>query len=331
MRRFTIDGKYKQLLTAFGLNVPYILSDAGLDYDILDSPKVTMTEDEYYAFMDSIGKHISDDDTPIKIATSANIESFNAPIYAAYCSRDGLSCIRRLSEYKKLIGPMMLIVRHDDRILRVDITGSTDTTLPQFLVEGEFIFLLHLLRISTGKDIRPISIRMTDPVLNDPFLDYMGVKPISDTTNSMSFDMEDMLIPFSSHNESILEYMTPEIESRLYDERFQGECSRDVYKILMEILPSGRCTIDDVALEMNIGKRTIQRKLSDEGTTFNIILTTVRKNLSEYYIGQLDMDTDEVAFILGYKEINSFLRAFQQWNGITVTDFRKSCRAENKL
>lgn len=323
MKRFTIDGEYKRLLTTHGINVPYVLLDAGLDHDILDSPKVSMTEREYYSFMESIGRHIHDDDVPIRIATSANIESFNAPIYAAYCSKDGLSCVRRLSEYKKMIGPMMLIVRHDDEILRIDIAGSTDYVLPQFLVEGEIIFMIHLLRLSTGKEIMPLTIRMTDPVLNDSFIGYVGVKPIFDETNSITFDMKDMQIPFASHNESILDYLAPEIESRLNSGEFQGEVSKDVYHILMEILPSGRCTIEDVSAEMNVGKRTIQRKLSDEGTSFNLIIGSVRKNLSEYYIGELNMNADEISFILGYKEVNSFLRAFKQWNGMTVTEYRK--------
>lgn len=131
-----MDGSYRQLLASFGINVQSAVSDAGLDCDILDRPRSSMTEEEYYSLMESVGKHISDDRVTIRIASSDSIESFNAPTYAAYCSSDGMSCLRRLSDYKALIGPMMLIVRHNDDLVRIDLAGSPGCILPQFLVEG---------------------------------------------------------------------------------------------------------------------------------------------------------------------------------------------------
>lgn len=177
----------------------------------------------------------------------------------------------------------------------------------------------------------PVSVRMTDPVLSDAFRDFIGTEPIADQTDSITFTMEDMQIPFISHNRSMLDYLEPEIESRLSGISAQGGFSRDVYRAVMEILPSGRCTIDDAASEMGIGKRTVQRRLSEEGTSFSTVLASVRRDLAEYYIGKMGMDTGEAAFILGYRETNSFLRAFRLWTGITVTEFRNRPKDRSEI
>ena len=36
------------------------------------------------------------------------------------------------------------------------------------------------------------------------------------------------------------------------------------------------------------------------------------------------MTSDDIAFLLGYQDLNSFLRAFQIWTGITITEYKKS-------
>ena len=164
----------------------------------------------------------------------------------------------------------------------------------------------------------------------DAFRDFMGAKPIADQTDSIAFRREDMKTPFISHNRPMLDYLEPEMESRLSGISAQGGFSRDMYKAVMEILPSGRCTIDDAASEMGVGKRTVQRRLSEEGTSFSAVLASVRRNLAEYYIGKMGMDTGETAFILGYRETNSFLRAFRQWTGMTVTEFRNRPKVRSK-
>ena len=41
--------------------------------------------------------------------------------------------------------------------------------------------------------------------------------------------------------------------------------------------------------------------------------------IAKYYIKNTDMSTDDISFLLGYQELNSFLRAFSIWTGISVS------------
>lgn len=46
----------------------------------------------------------------VSMATVNQIESFSPPIFASWCSKNGETCIDRLTRYKKLIGPMRFLV-----------------------------------------------------------------------------------------------------------------------------------------------------------------------------------------------------------------------------
>lgn len=71
-------------------------------------------------------------------------------------------------------------------------------------------------------------------------------------------------------------------------------------------------------------KRTLQRKLSEENTTFQKQLNRTREILAIHYLRNTDMTTNDMAYLLGYAELNSFLRAFTSWTGKTITEYRKN-------
>lgn len=93
---------------------------------------------------------------------------------------------------------------------------------------------------------------------------------------------------------------------------------------LIELLPIGYSSIEEVSAKLGISKRTLQRKLYDEKTTFQKQLNHTRELLAKNYIKNTDMISDDIAFLLGYQDLNSFLRAFQTWTGMTITEYKKS-------
>ena len=102
-----------------------------------------------------------------------------------------------------------------------------------------------------------------------------------------------------------------------------------VRSALTELLPGGGGTADGVAEKLGISKRTLQRKLTEEDTSFQKQLNGVRELLAKHYIKNTDMSTDDISFLLGYQELNSFLRAFSSWTGISVSEYKKYCFVQN--
>jgi AraC-like DNA-binding protein len=66
----------------------------------------------------------------------------------------------------------------------------------------------------------------------------------------------------------------------------------------------------------------LQRKLQDEGTTFQQTLDTLRASLARHYLRNSAMSSAEISFLLGFEDSNSFARAFQSWSGVTPAKAR---------
>jgi AraC-like DNA-binding protein len=74
-------------------------------------------------------------------------------------------------------------------------------------------------------------------------------------------------------------------------------------------------SLEDVAANFNLSGRTLQRKLQDEGVSFQQVADTVRKTLAIHYMKSGNYQIKEVSIMLGYNELSAFSRAFKRWTG----------------
>jgi AraC-like DNA-binding protein len=88
-----------------------------------------------------------------------------------------------------------------------------------------------------------------------------------------------------------------------------------VESLLMPILHTGDASMDAVADRMGVGRRTLQRKLSAEGTSFEKILDALRHKLALHYLGGKKVSVNETAYLVGFSEPAAFSRAFRRWTG----------------
>ena len=68
--------------------------------------------------------------------------------------------------------------------------------------------------------------------------------------------------------------------------------------------------------------QTLQRRLGDLGTTYQGVLDDVRQRSARRLLANTDLGTGEIAFVLGFEEVNSFIRAFQVWEKTTPAKWR---------
>lgn len=80
--------------------------------------------------------------------------------------------------------------------------------------------------------------------------------------------------------------------------------------------------IDRIAEELFVSERTLRRKLSDQGTSFSIICSTIKQSFAKQYIRDTQLSFDDVAESLGFKDTSNFRHAFKDWTGMTPTQFR---------
>jgi AraC-like DNA-binding protein len=83
-----------------------------------------------------------------------------------------------------------------------------------------------------------------------------------------------------------------------------------------------RPSVDKIARRLHLSARTLQRRLGDEGTSYQELLDDVRRRTARRLLAETDLDPVDVAFLLGFEEPNSFARAFRTWEGTTALRWR---------
>ncbi len=97
---------------------------------------------------------------------------------------------------------------------------------------------------------------------------------------------------------------------------------RALRQSIAQNLPDGEVSVDAVASDLNVSRRTLQRRLADRGTQFSQTLQEVRLHLAERYLNDKRLSMAEIAFLLGYADQGSFSSAFKSWYGVSPTEFR---------
>jgi AraC-like DNA-binding protein len=77
-----------------------------------------------------------------------------------------------------------------------------------------------------------------------------------------------------------------------------------------------------VAQALHVSQRTLQRRLQDEGASFQRLLDDSRRELAEQYLAQPNLTLLEVAYLLGFADPSNFFRAFRRWFDLTPGEYR---------
>jgi AraC-like DNA-binding protein len=147
----------------------------------------------------------------------------------------------------------------------------------------------------------------------------------------MYFDQQLYAVEF---DRSTLEIYHAEADPELkrfftrYVKQLEAEYASDtqsvVGQLIRSLLNSGRCTEEHIADIMQINRRTIQRRLKAENTSFKALLAGIRLKLAQQYLRDTNLSLADISTELGYSEPSAFMRFFKQQTGLTPMGYRRS-------
>ena len=98
----------------------------------------------------------------------------------------------------------------------------------------------------------------------------------------------------------------------------------EVRSVLSNQLTTGDMRIAVAARRLATTPRTLQRRLSRAGTSFEAVCDDARRQAADAYLADTTLTIAEVTYLLGYSEPTAFHRAFRRWYGITPQAYRTS-------
>lgn len=215
-----------------------------------------------------------------------------------------------------------------DRV-RVIYEMSEQPARPDVVADAQLAGLLTMCRLNFGPALIPLEVRLKRPRPVDPtpWAECFGTGvAFGQDENCLSISAEDADKPLTGSNPDLAAVHEDFIERYLLKLDRQDILNR-IRLGLMEQLPCGPVTEDDMADLLNMSKRTLHRRLRENGETFRSLLAQVRMELAERYIRDRDLSITEIAFLLGYNDASAFSRAFRGWFGMSPTQARARASA----
>jgi AraC-like DNA-binding protein len=103
---------------------------------------------------------------------------------------------------------------------------------------------------------------------------------------------------------------------------------QQVYRGLRRLMLDNRHSGNDLAQLLSMHRRTLNRRLKAEGTTFQRVLDEVRFDVARDLLTNSNVHLDDIAAALGYAAVTPFMRTFRRWSGTTPGQWRRSAREE---
>lgn len=261
----------------------------------------------------------------LRIATGLDGAVMPASFMAAYHARDFRDALQRVARFKRLCAPEEVrIVERDERCEIVVTWSHADgQATPPALVDATLASLMELGRKGTGLPLSALAVELARPQSAADYERYFGCRVrFGAERDCLTFHRSDLDKQFVSYNGELLDILIPELDRRLEEQAHSTTLAEQICWVLRRRLTAGRPDIRSVANELAMSERSLQRKLTDEGLTFQNLLSETRHQLALEYLADPTLAIIEVAFMLGYEDQNSFFRAFRQWEAITPAAWR---------
>ena len=315
-----------QALELDGVNCRLLFQKLSLDYSQLTDPDARFAQDSMTQLWQLAVEASGNPAIGLNMGRVVRPSSFSVVGYALMSSanlKDGFS---RLIRYQRIIA---------------EGADLTFRTLPQgyaliMAIHGDHMpparqspeaclaYMLSFCRWMGRDDLQPLEVcfQGSAPHNMAPYVE-MFAAPLRFNAEhyALIFSRADLEAPLPMANEEL---------AQLHD-RFAGEylarfsdsrVSHMARQVLCRLLPQGEPKREAVASALHLSERTLQRRLQEEGSSFQQLLDDSRRELALQYLIQPERSLLEVAYLLGFSDPSNFFRAFRRWYDCTPGEYR---------
>jgi AraC-like DNA-binding protein len=201
----------------------------------------------------------------------------------------------------------------------------------EFFVLRDTTAVLTLFRQTLGASVMPLRVRLRQqqPADPTPYTAFFGrAVSFGDTVNQIHFAA------------AVWEAVPPQANAMSY--RFFSNQCRRLSEVMHEPLSYADVVrarlrtatpvpaLEEVVDALHLSRRTLQRRLSAEDTSFAALLEEVRLERAVELMRRSGMHNDELAYCLGFEDGSAFSRAFKTWTGESPQAFRLHAHTEEE-
>lgn len=292
--------------------LPRDLPVAAGEIDDLDAriPEATMRR----AWV-AIAAASADEAFGLHLAQHTDEDQFEVLDYAMRFSGTLREALRRVARFYRLVSDTVAIQVVDagetTRVVRV----ASDTHAQR--QDALFALLVGRFRSLSGHFVRPreVSLEHAPHAQRELAAFFRCPVRFASARSELVFATADLERPVLAARPGlalVLDRYAAELVTRLPP---PGSYADHVLQVAGRLIQRGSPTLEAIARELHASPRTVQRRLSDMGTTYTRLVDDARRQLALRYIDSPRLSITEIAFLLGYEDDRSLRRAFKKWTG----------------
>ena len=323
--RFRVASTLAIKLEELGVSPADVLRHAALPAGLFAQDKVLVSTEEFFALYRGLAEASRDPAIGLKLGAEPRMERYSPTSIIAVSARSFRDALARMARYKQLTCPeeLRVVERGGEALVQFRWTLAQEQE-PAVLVDQCFSRTVDIARRGTDGLVNPKRVELRGPGRNRRMYEaHLGCPATFEARhNTLVFAAADLDRPFLTHNADLYAMVAPQLEAELSRSRASQALGEQVKGVLKQLLASKRPGIEDVAKQMRLSSRTLQRRLAEEGETFQQLLQSARRELAHHYLMHSSLELNETAYILGYEDSHSFFRAFQGWEGVSPGEWR---------
>ena len=315
-----------QAAAPLGADARLLLELAAIDPALLHTPDARIPVEHFFSLYVHAERLTRNPDIGLMVGRIIYLKGMNLQLYMG-------SVCHRFRDYLNLM-PSVLKLRGDLGEMRVRTEGKFISLQWQPLLSGSgrqrYLsdeMLAASAAIVDSLCVLPIPVRRAHFTYPEP-TDTSSLRQQFGTELAFGQPVSCLYLDRESLDYPMLQQDYQDNASRVGDyDRLLMDGTADDFLVSMRqsivrLLPEGELSIDAVAGELNVSRRTLQRRLRDRDTHFQQVVQEVRSELACSYLDDKRLAVTEIALLLGYTDQGSFSNAFKSWFGWSPSEYR---------
>jgi len=322
-------------LASLKVDVDHFLHSIGIDPSRVKSPDERIPVDTYLFIQEKAAQHINDPYFGLHMGEFAEAGSWSILGYVMMNCKTLGEAFEKSARYSRIIGNMIesRAELQDNRVKIIVFTPPHAPEMSLHCYESTLSSSVRMMRMLTGSQINPLEVTFAYPEPGSR-AEYERIFccPVlfGQPENSMTLDLSIALTPVMMANASLLDYFEKYAQDFLARMERQKEHTRAVSKIILAHVDDEALSIENVAQEMAVSVRTLQKRLEQEGVVFSDLHQEIREKLAKQYLHQ-NYSVEQITYLLGFSEPSVFRKAFKKWAGITPREYRERTFASGQI
>jgi AraC-like DNA-binding protein len=310
MDSFKISSALQTGLKAVGIDLAVLLRKSGLPLTLWTTGQGMVTTEQHFRLWRMVRDLCEDPAIGLKLPGLIPVEQHHPAIIAMHHARTFRDALQRFARYKILC-------------------CFSRETPPPLLLDVAFMASVEMGRCGAQKPLlRPLRLELSRSAEHGEMYEAAFGCPVKFKAkrDAIIFRSSDLDLPFVGYNAELLEMLTPQLDQQLAPHKKKQSCTDQVKWVLKRLLGGPRPEINEVAKELGMSSRTLQRRITDEGTSYRQLLNDARHELARFYLKEPSLSVSEIAYLLSYEDPSSFFRAFHEWERTTPSEWKTASR-----